>query len=55
MYHIGQPIAWCISDKESIDVLNVFISSFHQRSPDAKVLTVMTDDGEYDHIQKHTI
>lgn len=41
----GQPVAWCISDQENTEVIELFLRSIQQRSPEAKVSVLMTDDG----------
>jgi len=46
---IGQPVAWCISDREDTPVMRLFLSRVQERCPAAAVKTVMTDDG------KHTV
>lgn len=43
----GQPVAWCISDQETTDVVEMFLHSIKKRSPDAQVSVFMTDDGMY--------
>ena len=42
LHKSGQPVAWCISDKENTDVIEVFLS-VKDRSPET-VINVMTDD-----------
>ena len=42
----GQPVAWCISDQETTEVIELFLSTVQRKSPDAQVSVVMTDDGE---------
>ena len=41
----GQPVAWCLSDHESSDIIEVFIRSVQARSPQTNVNVMMTDDG----------
>ena len=41
-------MAWCISDQESTEIVEAFLKSVQQRSPDVLVSVVMTDDGTYD-------
>ena len=41
----GQPVAWCISDKENTDVIEVFLRSVKDRSPETVINVIMTDDG----------
>ena len=43
----GQPVAWCIADREDTPLMTLFLSKLHERSPAAEVKTVMTDDGGY--------
>ena len=46
IHHIlGQPIAWCISDQETSDVVEYFLQSLKNRSAHATVSVLMTDDG----------
>ena len=33
----GQPVAWCISDKENTDVIEVFLRSVKDRSPETVI------------------
>ena len=42
---IGQPVAWCLSDHESSDVIEAFLRSVQARSPLTSVNVMMTDDG----------
>ena len=53
----GQAVAWCISDKEDVTVIELFLRSVHNRAPNASVRTIMTDDGKFNrvHIHVHTI
>lgn len=48
--HIGQPIAWCIADGASGEIVAAFLKSIHERSPDSRVHVIMTDDGTYVHV-----
>ena len=41
----GQPVAWCLSDHESSDTIEAFLSSVKARSPLTSVTVMMTDDG----------
>ena len=41
----GQPVAWCLSDRESSDVIEAFLNSIKARSPLTTVNVMMTDDG----------
>jgi hypothetical protein len=40
----GQPVAWCIADREDIPLMSLFLGKLHERSPTAEVKTIMTDD-----------
>ena len=40
-------MAWCISDQETIEVIELFLGSIQSKSPEAKVSVLMTDDGMY--------
>ena len=42
----GQPIAWCITDREDQDVVQLFLQLVQQRSPGVEVKVIMTDDGK---------
>ena len=44
----GQPVAWCISDQETTEVIEVFLKSVHSKSPETNVTILMTDDGKHD-------
>jgi hypothetical protein len=43
--HIGQPVAWCIADGASGEVVSAFLSCIHKNSPQTQVQVIMTDDG----------
>ena len=43
--YIGQSIAWCISDQETTEVVELFLQSIKKQSPDSLVSVLMTDDG----------
>ena len=43
--HIGQPVAWCIADSASGEVVLAFLSCIHKKSPETQVQVIMTDDG----------
>ena len=43
--HAGQPVAWCLSDRESSDVIEEFLRSVQAKSPLISVNVMMTDDG----------
>ena len=46
LFHTSdQPVAWCISDKENTDVIEVFLRSVKDRSPETVINVIMTDDG----------
>ena len=42
----GQPVAWCIANSETSEVVEIFLSSMKARSPMTTVRVLMTDDGE---------
>lgn len=42
----GQPIAWCISDQETTEVVELFLHCVKKRSPHSIVSVLMTDDGK---------
>ena len=42
---IGIPVAWAISDREDSDTIEVLFTVVKNKCPDAKVPTLMTDDG----------
>ena len=52
VFIIGQPIAWCISDQETIEVMELFLQSIKKQSPDSSVSVFMTDDGWLHGIKK---
>ncbi len=41
----GQPIAWCIADQETTEIVELFLQSIRKRSPMSAVSVLMTDDG----------
>ena len=41
----GQPVAWCLSDHKSSDIIEPFLSSIKARSPLTSVTVMMSDDG----------
>ena len=43
---IGCPVAWLISNKEDETTLEMFFKVIRERCPEAKVTTLMSDDGE---------
>ena len=45
-YHTGQPVAWCIANSETSEVVEIFLSSMKAKSPMTPVRVLMTDDGE---------
>lgn len=49
-YIIGQPVGWCISDRENTEVMQHFLQSLKDRSPNTVVSVLMTDDGKFVHI-----
>ena len=44
---IGQPVGWCISDRENTEVMQQFLQSLKDRSPGTVVSVLMTDDGKF--------
>ena len=42
---IGQPIGWCISDRETTEVVELFLQCIKEKSPQTQISVVMTDDG----------
>ena len=47
LIHTGQPVAWCIADREDTLTMSLFLGKLHERSLTTEVKTVMTDDGKY--------
>ena len=45
-YYTGQPVAWCIANSETSEVVEIFLSSMKAKSPMTPVRVLMTDDGE---------
>ena len=41
---LGQPVAWCISDREDTGVVEAFLQAVKNRAGDCNVQVVMTDD-----------
>ena len=44
-FYIGEPIAWCISDRKTAEVIEIFLQWIKERSPSVDVKVLMTDDG----------
>ena len=42
---VGQPVGWCITDKEDRDVVKIFLEKIKLKSPGSEVLVIITDDG----------
>ena len=42
---IGIPVAWAISDREDSETIEAMFTVVKEKCPDAKVSTLMTDDG----------
>ena len=40
---VGQPVGWCITDRE---VIKLFLGKIKSQLPESQVLVIMTDDGE---------
>lgn len=49
----GQPIAWCISDREDATVVEAFLQAVKDRAKACRLRVVMTDDGKNSIIIKH--
>lgn len=45
LFYTGQPVAWCIINYETTDVLEPFLSHIKQRRPESVVSVLMSDDG----------
>ena len=56
--YIGQPVGWCISDRETTDIIEIFLRCMKDQSPDTKISVLMTDDGKFEmccfHYNYHT-
>jgi len=50
MNTVGQPVGWCITDKEDYDAIKLFLEKIKSQSPESQVLVIMTDDGELIHL-----
>ena len=46
MVHVGQPVGWCISDRETTEVIEMFFECLKNRSPNTSITSLMTDDGK---------
>ena len=46
-YILGQPVAWCITNYETTEVMTMFLESLKRRSPSSMVKVLMTDDGKH--------
>ena len=46
-YILGQPVAWCITNYETTEVMTMFLESLKRRSPSSMVRVLMTDDGKH--------
>ena len=44
---IGQPVGWCISDRENTEVMQHFLQSLKDRSPSTVVSVLMIDDDKF--------
>jgi len=49
MNTVGQPVGWCITDKEDYDVIKLFLE-IKPRSPESQVSVIMTNDCELIHL-----
>jgi len=59
---LGQPVAWCISDREDAAIVETFLQAVKNRAGDCNVQVVMTDDGKLTlqvtddiHVSKHCV
>ena len=43
--HVGQPVAWAITDKEDVDTLEAIWTVIKRQCPDVTVKTLMSEDG----------
>ena len=43
----GQPVGWCISDRETTEVIEIFLRCIKEACPDTEISVVMTDDGSH--------
>ena len=41
----GQPVAWCIADREDTLLMSLFLGKLKERCSATEVKTIMTDDG----------
>lgn len=41
----GQPVGWCVADRENMEVMQYFLQSIKDQSPSTIVNVLMTDDG----------
>lgn len=45
LYHTGCPVAWMISNREDEATLTLLFKTVKIHCPEAKIKTLMTDDG----------
>ena len=45
--HTGQPVAWCITNYETTEVLELFLGKLKERTPGSRISVLMSDDGNY--------
>ena len=50
---LGQPVGWCITDREDYDVIKLFLEKIKLQSPESQVSVIMTDDGMLMHTQSN--
>ena len=50
--HAGQPVAWCVTDYETTEVLEMFLEKVNERNPGSKVSVLMSDDGKGMHLNR---
>ena len=43
--HTGQPVAWCITNQENTEVLQLFLEKIIERTPGLTITVLMSDDG----------
>ena len=53
--HLGQPVAWAITDIEDAQTYQEFFTAVKKRVPDANVTLLMADDGKGDCTQNPSL
>ena len=46
LYTTGYPVAWCISNQETTEVVILLFQAMKQQSPDTQIRVLITDDGK---------